>query len=125
MFHVLKTPVCQFDYYGRYRKLWIDEDNFWYYYLEFVHKPKYQIWCELVFPCAQDHGIAVWFIWEVLDTADRYSPLSISTGLWLIEAYLQSLKSVALDAIVITTDVRTDIAQISQNFELIKCLQGT
>ena len=29
---------------------------------------------------------------------NRYSPFSISTGLWLVEAYLQSLKSVALCA---------------------------
>ena len=36
-FHVLKTPVYRFDYYGRYRFdyygryriLWTDEDNFW------------------------------------------------------------------------------------------------
>ena len=41
MFHVLKTPVYRFDYYGRYRILWTDEDNFWQCYLELVYKPKY------------------------------------------------------------------------------------
>ena len=30
MFHVLKTPVYRFDYYGSYRTLWSDEANFWY-----------------------------------------------------------------------------------------------
>ena len=31
-FHVPKTPVYRFDYYVRYRTLWTNEDNFWYYY---------------------------------------------------------------------------------------------
>ena len=54
-FHVLKTPVYQFDLYGRYRTLRTDYNNFWQCYLELVYKPKYQIWCESDFPCAQDH----------------------------------------------------------------------
>ena len=28
-FHVLKTPVYQFDLYGRYKVLCTDDDNFW------------------------------------------------------------------------------------------------
>ena len=40
--------------------------------------------------------IPVWFIWAVPDPVDRHNPFSILTGLWLIEAYLQSLKSIAL-----------------------------
>ena len=39
-------------------------------------------------------GIPIWFKWKVPDPVNRYSP--IPTGLWLIEAYLQSLKFVAL-----------------------------
>ena len=42
-------------------------------------------------------GIPVWFIWEIPDPVDRCSPFSISTGLWLIEAYLQSLKLFAFE----------------------------
>ena len=45
---------------------------------------------------------------EVPDPVGRYSPFSISTGLWLREAYLQSS-----NAIAITTDGQTDIAQVS------------
>ena len=40
-FYVLKTPVCRIDLYGRYRTLWIDDDNFWWCYLELAYKPKY------------------------------------------------------------------------------------
>ena len=54
-----------------------------------MYKPKHQIWYESAFPCAQDPGISVWFIWEVPDPVNKYSPFSIPTGLWLIEAYLQ------------------------------------
>ena len=28
-FHVPKIPVYGFGYYGRYRTMWTDEDNFW------------------------------------------------------------------------------------------------
>ena len=49
-----------------------------------------------LYPCAQDPGIPVWFIREVLDPVDLYSPFSIPSGIWLIEAYLQSVKFVAL-----------------------------
>ena len=38
-FHVLKTPVCRIDVYGRYRTLWFDDDNFSQCYLELVYKP--------------------------------------------------------------------------------------
>ena len=41
--YVPKTPIYQFDYYGKYRILWTDEDKFWYCYLVLVYKPKYQI----------------------------------------------------------------------------------
>ena len=50
-FYVPKTPVCLFNYYGT---LWIDEDNFYQYYLELVYKAKHQIWCESDIPCPQD-----------------------------------------------------------------------
>ena len=73
-----------------------DEDNFWWCYLELVYKSKYQIWYEADVLCAQDPGIPVWFIWAVTDPVDRYGPFSITAGLWLIEAYLQDLKFVAL-----------------------------
>ena len=56
MFHVLKTSVYRFDYYGRYWTLWTDEDNFWYYYLELVYKQKYQIWY-IDISCNQDPSI--------------------------------------------------------------------
>ena len=92
MFHVLKTPVYRFDLYGRYRILQTDEDNLWQCYLELVYKPKYQIWCESDFPCVQHHGIPVWFIWEAPDPVNRYSPFSIPTSVWVIEAYVQSLQ---------------------------------
>ena len=70
-FYVLKTPVYRFDLYGRYRTLWTNENNFWKCYLELVYKPKCQIWYESDFPCAQDPGIPVSFIWEVPDPVDR------------------------------------------------------
>ena len=41
------------------------------------------------------------------DPVDGFSLFSIPTGLWLIEAYLQN-SSVRSDAIVISTDGRTD-----------------
>ena len=47
--HVLKTPVYRFDLYGRYRNVRTDNNCFWWYYLELVYKPKYQIWCEWMF----------------------------------------------------------------------------
>ena len=53
MFHVLKTPVYRFDLYERDMTLWTDDDYFWWYYLELVYKPKYQIWCESDVSCAQ------------------------------------------------------------------------
>ena len=48
-----KIAVYRFGLYGRYQILWIDEDNFWCCYLEFVYKPKYQIWCESDVLCAK------------------------------------------------------------------------
>ena len=80
LFHVLK----------RYQTLWTDEDDFQQCYLELVYNPKYQICCESDFPCAQD--LPIWFIWDVRDPVDRYSLFLIPTGLWLIEACVQSLK---------------------------------
>ena len=47
-FHVLKTPVYQFELHGRYQTLFTDDDKCFWYYLEVVYKPKYQIWCESV-----------------------------------------------------------------------------
>ena len=47
-----KTPVYRFGLYGRYQILWTHENNFRKCYLELVHKPKYQIWCESDVPCA-------------------------------------------------------------------------
>ena len=96
MFYVPKTAVYLFDYYGRYRILWTDEDNFWKCYLELIYKPKYSIWCESDVPCAQYPSIPIWLIWDVQDLVKRYDPFSIPTGLWLIEVYLQSLKFIAL-----------------------------
>ena len=59
MFHVVKTPVYRFDLYGRYQSLWTDDDNFWFFYLELVYKPKYQIWCESDVPYAQDPSLLI------------------------------------------------------------------
>ena len=77
-----------------------------------MYKPKHQIWYESAFPCAQDPGIPVWFIWEVPDPVDRYSPFSIPTSVWVIEAYVQIFKSVALcvrtQSCLPQTDGRTD-----------------
>ena len=58
--------------------------------------PKYQIWCESDVPCAQDPSLPIWLIWEVPDPVDRYSRFSIPTSVWVIEAYVQIFKSVAL-----------------------------
>ena len=41
-------------------------------------------------PCAQDLGIPVWFIWEVLDPVDLYSPFSIPTSVWVITCLPQT-----------------------------------
>ena len=82
---------------------------------------KYQIWCESDFPCAQDPGIPVCFIWEIPDPIDRYSPFALPIGLWLIIynlfAKFDVRSSLHSDVILITTDERTDgqtsIAQMS------------
>ena len=118
-FHVLKTQVYRFDYYGRYRTLWTDEDSFRYCYLEYVNKSKYLIWYESDFPCAQDSGIAIWFRWE-LGVWHRHSPFSIQTGLWLIVFVFGR----NCDCYGRTVG-QADIAQMSQNFTLIKYLQGS
>ena len=116
-FHVLKTPVYWFVLYGRYQTLWTDDDNFWKCYLELVYKPKYQIWCESHVPCAQDPSLPIWLIWGVPDPVDRYSPFSIPTSVWVVEAYVQIFKYVALcvrtQLCLPQTDGQTDIAQIS------------
>ena len=55
--------------------------------------------------------------------------ISIPTSVRVIEAYVQIFQSVALcvrtQSCLPQTDGQTDIAQISQNFALIKYLQGT
>ena len=98
-----------------------------------VYKPKYQIWCESDVPYVQEPSIPIGFIWEVPDPVDRYSPFSIPTSVWVIEAYVQIFKSVARCVrnrvyqrrMYGQTDGQTDIAQMSWNLALIKCLQGT
>ena len=59
LFHVRKARVYRFDLYERYRTMQTDDDNFWQGYLELVHKPKYQIWCESDVPCAQDPSLPI------------------------------------------------------------------
>ena len=89
--------------------LWTDEDNFWQCNLELVYKPKYQIWCESDFPCAQDPGVSVWFIWEVPDAVNQYGPFSILTSVWIIQAcVLVNIKSIALCARTISCLPLTD-----------------
>ena len=58
-FHVVKTPVYRFDLYGRYRNVRTDNNCFWWYYLELVYKPKYQIWCATDVPCTQDPSLPI------------------------------------------------------------------
>ena len=78
-----------------------------------VYKPKNQIWCESDVPCAQDPSIPVWFISEVPDPVNHYSLFSITKGIWLKEAYLQSLKSISLwvrtQSWLLRTDRRTHL----------------
>ena len=57
--HIFKTTAYRFVLYGGYQTLWTDYDNFWYSYLELVYKPKYQIWCESDFSCAQDTSLPI------------------------------------------------------------------
>ena len=61
----------------------------------------------------EDPVMTVWIICEVPDPVDRYSTFSRPTGLCLIEAYLQSLKFVALcvrtQSWLLRTDGQTDI----------------
>ena len=107
MFYVLKNPVHPFDLYGRYRILLTDEDNFWCCYKELINKPKYQIWYESDFPCAQDPGIPVWFIWEVPDPVDRYFFIFNTDrrmGNRNLFAKFEVHTSLRSEAIVITTD---------------------
>ena len=68
---MLKTPVYPYDLYGRYQLLCTDDDNFWWYYLELVYKPKYQIWRESDVPCIQDPSLPILLIWEVPAPVDR------------------------------------------------------
>ena len=64
--------------------------------------------CESDFPCAQDPGIPVWFIWEVPDPVDRYSPFSIPMANIILFVKFEVRSFLRSDAIVITTDGRTD-----------------
>ena len=93
------------------------EDNFWKCYLELAFKPKYQMWCESAMcPRCRYTGLVY-----MGGTRSR-EPFSITNGPRLIEAYLQSLKFVALcvrtQSWLLRTDGRTDgqtdIAQMSQ-----------
>ena len=102
-FHVPKTSVYQFDLYGRYRllrtdhekkngsnrTLWTDQDNFWLSYLELVHRPKYQNWCESNFSCS------------IFNTNQRMDNTSLC-------GKFQVYSSLCSDAIVFTTGGRTD-----------------
>ena len=60
------------------------------------------------FSCAQDPGIPVWFIWEVPDAVDiahfQCRPMANRS----LFAKFKVRSSLRLDAIVITTDGRTD-----------------
>ena len=125
MFHVLKTPVYRFDLYGKQQTLYTDEDNFWQCYLEFVYKSTYQIWCKSVsmYPRSQYTGLVY-----MGDTSGPKQPIFNSD--WSMPnrrlfAKFKVCSCLCTDEIVITTDERTDIAQMSWNFALIKCLQGT
>ena len=66
--------------------------------------------------------IPVWFIWKVPDPIFNTDRPMANISLFTKIKLHSSLRS---DAIVITTDGQTDIAQMSWNFALIKCLQGT
>ena len=122
-FYVPKIPVQRFDYYGSYRILWTDEDDFWQCYLELVYTPKYQICCELNVLRLQYTDLITMggtgscgpmrIIFDIIQSL--YTSLGIKFGAnrtfhvhnipvyrfdlnrrYLIEAYLQSLKFVAL-----------------------------
>ena len=53
-----------------------NQGNFCLSHLRLVYKPKYEIWCKLDVPCAQDPSIPIWLIWAVPDPVDRYSPIT-------------------------------------------------
>ena len=125
-FHVLKTPVYRFDLYGRYRTLWTDDYNFWQCYLSLVYKPKYQLWCESDVPSKHQFTDLTNMggnrfcrpIQPIFNANQRMGNRSLC-------ANFQVCCSLCSDAIVFNTEGQTDIAQMSQNFALIKCLQGT
>ena len=120
MFHVLKTPVYRFDLYGRYRTLWLNANNFWQCYLELVYKPKYQICCESRYTSLVYMGCTRSFepIQPIFNTDRPMANISLFTK-------FEVRRSWRSHAILISTDGQTDIAQRSQNFALIKYLQGT
>ena len=41
-------------------------------------------------------SIPIGFIWEVPDPVDRYSPFSVPTSVWVIEAYVQAYEPLSL-----------------------------
>ena len=121
--HVPKTPVYLFDLYGRYRILWTDEDNFQQCYLELVHMPKNQR--SMCLGVNRTFHVLKSPVYR-LDLYGRYQILRTDIAHFQYQPVCSSLCS---DAIVFTpdgrTDRQTDIAEMSQNFALIKCLQGT
>ena len=75
-----------------------------------ICKPKYQIWCESDFPCAQDRSIPVWFIWEVPGPVHRSIAIN-SDRLVANRRFFEKFEirsSLRSDSIVIITGGRTD-----------------
>ena len=87
-FHVPKIPVYGFNYYGRYRTLCTDEDNFWQCYLEVTYNPKYHL-VRIglsMYPRSRYTG----FVY--MGGSRSCGPIQpiLRTALWLIEANLES-----------------------------------
>ena len=71
-------------------------------------KLKYQLWCESDVACAQDPSVPVRFTCEVPDPVDRYFNTDRPMANISLFAKLEVRSCLHSDAIVITTDGRTD-----------------
>ena len=116
-FHVPKSLVYRFDLYGRHRTLLTDQNNFWQSYLELVP-------CLSMYPRSRYTGLVsmggIRSCGPMQPIFHSYRHMASRRTFAKFEVH-SSLRS---DAIVITTDGRTDgqtdIAQKFQYFELIK-----
>ena len=93
-FHVFKTSVYRFDIYGKYRTLWTLDDNFVVLFRVSMQAEILSLVWSGRSMCSKPHFIDLTYMGGIRSCGPIW-PI-FNTGLRLIEAYLQSLNSVAL-----------------------------